>query len=418
MVKSFLKKNKLIYSLIIYIKSVFFRFVISKKFKKEYLLKGSKLTRIQGVIKNSNTFFGYYNIVPENVNGDILLCAVNTDAERGSLSSVCEISKSNLYNKNLERLTTTASWNWQQGCMLQWLGKSNNKIIYNNYNDNEDKYYSEIFDINTHSKYQLKKPIYTIDHQGRNALTINFDNLTKLRPDYGYFNKKKIDTIDYNNDGILNLDIFNNTVSLVFSFNNIINFNNHESMYGSEHKINHLDFSPNGKRFMFLHRWYNNSRKYTRLLTANVDGSEICQLSSNNMVSHCIWKNDDEILAFSEEDSIRGYHIYTDKSNKIRTFAENILTEDGHPSFSADGKWLITDTYPDRARFSRLILYNIEKNKKIILGEFHQSIKYRKERRCDLHPRWLKTEGFVSFDSCHSKRRQLYVMDIRKLLKI
>lgn len=71
---------------------------------------------------------------------------------------------------------------------------------------------------------------------------------------------------------------------------------------GSVHKVNHIMLCPNGKRFMVLYRWFNGQRKYTRLITCNVDGtdgsvyaSHFCKLSlckvlffsfGDNCISH------------------------------------------------------------------------------------------------------------------------------------
>lgn len=36
---------------------------------------------------------------------------------------------------------------------------------------------------------------------------------------------------------------------------------------------------------------------------------------------------------------------------------------DGHPSFTTDGSYMITDTYPDQKGIQRLIVYNIQTKK-------------------------------------------------------
>ena len=67
-------------------------------------------------------------------------------------------------------------------------------------------------------------------------------------------------------------------------------------MTGAEHKINHLMISPDGNRFMVLHRWFQNGVKYTRLVTCGMDGSDMYNLSDDDFVSHFCWKNNEEIL--------------------------------------------------------------------------------------------------------------------------
>ena len=72
-------------------------------------------------------------------------------------------------------------------------------------------------------------------------------------------------------------------------------------MMGAEHKVNHLMISPNCKRFMVLHRWFKKGRKHTRLITVNVDKSDMYNLSDDVFVSHCYWKNDKENIVLSSQ---------------------------------------------------------------------------------------------------------------------
>ena len=82
----------------------------------------------------------------------------------------------------------------------------------------------------------------------------------------------------------------------------------------SVHKVIHLMLSPNGKRFMVLYRWFCGQRKYTRLVTCNVDGTDMYVLSDDDMVSHCYWKNDEAIIAFeNKHNGGTGYYLMKDK---------------------------------------------------------------------------------------------------------
>lgn len=77
--------------------------------------------------------------------------------------------------------------------------------------------------------------------------------------------------------------------------------------------------SPNGIRFMLLHSCFDRQRKYSRLLICNIDGTDLYDLNDDDMVSHCCWKSDDEILAFeNKRGSGAGYYLMRDKTQEYR----------------------------------------------------------------------------------------------------
>ena len=88
---------------------------------------------------------------------------------------------------------------------------------------------------------------------------------------------------------------------------------------GSVHKVNHLMLSPDGNRFMVLYRWFVGQRKYTRLVTCDIDGRNMYVLSDDDMVSHCFWKDHETILAFeNKKDGGPGYYLMKDKTQDYR----------------------------------------------------------------------------------------------------
>ena len=70
-------------------------------------------------------------------------------------------------------LNETNAWSWQQGCMLQWLPKSNSKIIYND-RGKRDHFVCHILDVCTGEKRTVEQPIYSIHHSGKFAVTTDF----------------------------------------------------------------------------------------------------------------------------------------------------------------------------------------------------------------------------------------------------
>ena len=113
------------------------------------------------------------------------------------------------------------------------------------------------------------------------------------------------------------------------------------------------------------------------------------------------------------------YHLIDLKNpNKITKLDEKILTQDGHPQISADGEFLITDTYPNKEGYQKLMLYDLAKNKTHDVGEFKVAdYLLKKNLKYDLHPRWNIKGNLISIDSSHDGSRQSYVINIEKLIK-
>jgi Tol biopolymer transport system component len=83
---------------------------------------------------------------------------------------------------------------------------------------------------------------------------------------------------------------------------------------------------------------------------------------------------------------------------------------DGHCSYSADGRWMLYDSYPDAQRRQGLWVYDLRQRQPRELGQFLSPKVPVIDIRCDLHPRWLP-DGRVSFDSTHEEFRGLYVAE-------
>jgi len=190
-------------------------------------------------------------------------------------------------------------------------------------------------------------------------------------------------------------------------------------MEGAEHWFNHLLFNPDGSRFIFLHRWRKGNRGWwTRMFTANTDGSKLHLVADHGMVSHFVWRDPTHILAWSREPE-RGnrYHLYMDRTDEVEVVGEGILTTDGHCSYSPDKRWILTDTYPDKDRMRTLILYNPEQRRRVDIGRFFAPRELDGEIRCDLHPRWSRDGKQVCIDSVHEGSRQVYVLDVSDIVQ-
>ena len=117
--------------------------------------------------------------------------------------------------------------------------------------------------------------------------------------------------------------------------------------------------------------------------------------------------------------------LLTDRTQTVLPIGIGTLTEDGHPSLSPVGDWIITDTYADFEHYRTLILYNLKTNRRVDIGKFYslpsQSSNADKEwenseMRSDLHPRWNRGGTQVCIDSVHQGTKQMYVVDVNEIV--
>ena len=395
-------------------------YAVSSKIKSE-----GNIVRVSPNDPNHEYFFGYYDKSPWDASMRYMICMRAKD----TWSNPDPIGKADICLLNLnfdsnnerycKRIATTHTWNVQQGCMAQWLGPDfKSRILYNDMRDG--KYCSVILNIDTMEERVLPMPCYTVSVDGKTALSLDFSRLHSLRLGYGYAELPEVtkgvalpDTI-----AIWKMDIETGEVTELLKYTDFANFQLRPEMLekGSVHKVNHLMLSPNGKRFMVLYRWFCGQRKYTRLVPCNVDGTGMYVLSDDDMVSHCYWKNDEEIIAFERKKEWGpGYYLMKDKTQEWQHLWGQ-LSNDGHPSYCpTDSSLVVTDSYPNRARVADIKLLrdtdSDAKDMKVIARVF-APFKYDNDTRCDLHPRWRQDGKAVCFDSIFEGHRGLYIVNL------
>ncbi len=97
-------------------------------------------------------------------------------------------------------------------------------------------------------------------------------------------------------------------------------------------------------------------------------------------------------------------------------FGETDLKEDGHCTFSPDGRWVLNDTYPDGHQMRTLMLVRASDGRRIDIARLYSpKSRWWGEIRCDLHPRWSRDGRQVCIDSVHDGSRQMYVIDVERM---
>jgi hypothetical protein len=366
-------------------------------------------------------FFGYYDKCPWDRTGRYLLAMeigfIDRQPEPGEplTLGMVDLKDGNRYIP----LDETTAWSWQQGTMLQWLGPAaDREVIYNGVADGQ--YVSIVRDVHSGKTRTLPRPIYAVSADGRQAVSLDFDRVNRLRPGYGYMAlpEKHAEIAAPADAGIYWMDLRTGTNKLIIPIEWAANHKPDERFKDAHHWFNHLQFNPSGTRFIFLHRWTAGKSWYTRLYSARPDGTDIRLHSDLGMVSHFDWRDDDTILAWATlKPKTNRFCLFDVNGGDTRILGEGVLTHDGHCSYSPDRKWVLTDSYPDRNGDQRLFLYRPAENRRIEIAAFQlpQSMRH-KPWRCDLHPRWNRDGTQVCIDSTHEPTRQVYVLDVRQAM--
>lgn len=405
-------------------------------------------------------WFGYYNYDVINADGKKMLCNRATFDGRAIVSEDrLDLGWYDLESGEWHYIDTTDSFNWQQGAMLQWLpGKGNEDVVVYNFSDGAH-FKSALYNICDGSKRVIDYPIYCVTPGGRYAITLNYERSYWCRA-YHYQSvvNPKYDVRVANDDGIFKVDLQTNTVERIVSIGDVIAIGFQADFNNAKHWLEHIMINPSGTEFVFLHRFSYGNGYMTRVCLANIDGGDLQIIDGwkNNDWSHFGWKSDDSFVIYSVKknafqaaytsgvtkakkrsimslvntmvhclvphfikDMLKPNEKYYELFKKqngvyklVGKYEGDILNIDGHPSFTKDGKYMITDSYPDKEQYQRLIVYNTETRKGIVVGRFFAAF-MGNPASCDLHPKLCRDNCHVAVDTAYSGKHRMALFKLR-----
>jgi hypothetical protein len=357
-------------------------------------------------------------------------------------------------------LTETNAWNWQQGCMLQWIPNSDdNKIIYNDVH--LGKFVSVVFDLESDTKTYLDMAYYALSHDGLFAFCVDNEHHYWCRKGYHYegvINKDKGNP-NFHGDGIWRIEIASGLISKIVSVDHLIQYKKKDSMDGAIHFIDSVQVSPDDTRVLFFHRWISpeSGAMYTRMYTSDTDGKNLFLLNDGGRMTHVCWRNSTQILGWGAGDNnfskkrnnsflkrflfdpfmpvyrritasnfsfikqfkkiVTGdsYLLFHDQVDGSTPLNHQALSDDGHPSFSpVNSNMLVSDRYPDLTSGDQLLfVYDFNnqefaKHSKIV----HDLEFINTPMRSDLHPKWSNCGEFVSVDVLQDNHRSIKIFQL------
>ncbi len=193
-------------------------------YKKHYTHRAVATLKNVSSDNEGETFFGYYDKPPVNISGShvIYQCSVNPTKFKPNCANPVNVVLQEVDSERVIAQLSSYAYNWQQGTRLQWL--TDRRFIFNDYNLELNCYIAKVFDIDEDRVIKtFLMPIYDCFGEFF-ALTLNFDRLARLAPDYGYKNRlnKPINLDMVDSDGIFFIDMQNEESKLIITLIQLI----------------------------------------------------------------------------------------------------------------------------------------------------------------------------------------------------
>lgn len=394
--------------------------------------------------------FGYYNHSPISADGTKMLAHRIPFEKRLPLpTNEVEIGYFDLRDASWHALAKSVAFNWQQGSMLQWLGPDrNDRVIFNDAVSN--RFVSRIYSVSNGEKKIVPYPVYGVDPLGKFSISLNFErcfwtraySYTTISNDYWNCNVPR-------KDGVFRVDLETGERRRILAISDIAADDTCHS-----HWFEHIMINPDASRFVVYHRYGKGSECFgTVAYTADMDGRNIWRHPTSG-VTHWGWRNAREYVVFSGNASGAGksYSVAVDRKGitmqaavwfyrrmvkpfipvrivekvATRSFYEwsrdqegvverwnaGLLGQDGHPSFTKDGRFMLSDTYSDQKNFRYLYIYDTQARKEYLLAKVYSEINLA-VWRADLHPRFSLDENKIVIDSSVNGYHQMVLLNVK-----
>lgn len=404
-------------------------------------------------------WFGYYNYDVISKDGKKMLCNRATfDARAITPEDTIDLGWYDITTGDWHFIDSTDSFNWQQGAMLQWMPNDGNKVIYNISRDNHFK--SIICDIRDGSKRIIDFPTYCVTPDGKYFISLNYERCYWCRA-YHYQSVKnpKYNVQVAEDDGIFKVNLETNTVKRIVKIQDVIAIDAPEDFKIAKHWLEHIMINKAGDRIVFLHRYSYGNAYSTRMFICDIDGNNLQLIDGwkENDWSHFGWKGNRAFAIYSVKKNAfqanyaksvqkakskfsimsiinwlvhlpglriikdklkpneRYYKVYEEEFGKyifIQNYDNKLFNIDGHPSFTDDGRYMITDSYPDSDGNQRLMVFDSQTLKGIIIAKLAAPLSGN-PASCDLHPKLSYGAKYVAVDTAYLGKHHMILFELK-----
>lgn len=185
--------------------------------------------------------------------------------------------------------------------MVQWVNDT--QVSYNKYNHESNSYVTVIVDVEDSAAVrEINRSAYFFNSSHTKYLSLNFFRLDIYAKGYGY--PYQVDSMEWNKDGIWEVNVESNTSKLILSLERVVNYRPKDYLK-LQHYINHVAYTPDEKSIIFIHRWQVKGGEFvSRLLLYHLDTDVLETLLDYGHVSHYCWKNAETLFIYATNEKI------------------------------------------------------------------------------------------------------------------
>ena len=397
-------------------------------------------------------YFGFHDVSPWSPDNSVVALLRVPDDLRATptKADTAEVCLWTPGEGSLQVVGTTKAFNWQQGARLQWVGGRPGTLMVNDLVDGRPVTRLR----GENGEWSSGVPaVYSVHPMGDFGLAPDWHRLGRWWRDYSYDIAIDARHSCGQPGDLRRVDLATGEEKVVVPIAAARALCGQGANAVDADFISHATFSPKGSRFCFMYRRFSEDHAlFSFFLVCNSDGSDL-RVLAREKCSHFDWLDEDRVVIWTRKlpgravalraggwtkrfplkqivKLLRTFHPklkqslfaesyyevdYRDPGN-IKPVGAGVLEQDGHPMFTPDRRWMLTDTYVFEGR-QPLILFSMTSGKRHDVAQFPAHPNFLAPAlKCDLHARWDRSGTRIALDSAHSGSRQLYIVDVSEFL--